>query len=63
MRARGIDLKPCELFMTYLITNPPGVTFIYIEYSYCRFLTPPAITACGDVNDVDHGDLNGTPST
>ena len=29
------------------------------------FIPPPphAITACGDVNDVDHGDLNGTPST
>ena len=29
------------------------------------FIPPPphAFTACGDVNDVGHGDLNGTPST
>ena len=30
------------------------------------FIPPPpehAITACGDMNDVDHGDLNGTRST
>ena len=29
------------------------------------FIPPPphAVSACGDVNDVDHGDLNGTPST
>ena len=29
------------------------------------FIPPPphAITADGDENDVDHGDLNGTPST
>ena len=29
------------------------------------FIPPPphAISACGNVNDVDHGNLNGTPST
>ena len=39
---------------------------VFLRESFPDDFTPPphhAISACGDVNDADHGNLNGTQST
>jgi len=57
----------CVLRSTISFQVRKGIAVFLREPLPDDFIPPPphAVSACGDVNDVDHahGDLNGTPST